>query len=160
MSAAAATDEVTAALEAVTERLHTACLTMAVLDGDGPRGYYSTWPRYKLTWWDPGNEDSKLSAADITRRLIAPPGFSPTPKQVDDALPALMLIEGLTRKHHLTLRLRAHQLWYGEHAAADEPYAFWRGGWRMIGVCCGVSHEKARRLHWQCVVKAFERSAA
>jgi hypothetical protein len=159
LNAASSTGGVTAELEAVMERLHRACLTMACLPADGPRGFYSTWPRYKLTWWDPGNEDSKLSAADITRRFIAPPHFTPTPKEVDDCLPALALLDGLGWLHRRVLRLRAHQLWYGEHAGADEEYAHWRGGWRMIGAECGVSHEMARRLHWQCVVKAFERSA-
>lgn len=164
MSAAATTQRFDASkLDAMLERLHAACLTMAVLSGDGPKGYPSGgsmsrmgWAEMRREWWDAGNEASMISPADITRRLIAPPNFFPTPKQVDDALPALELLHGLTRKHHFVLRLRAHQLWYGEHAYADEPMAFWRGGWRMIGQCAGISHEKARTMHWQCVRTAFE----
>lgn len=157
----AAADE----LSAMMERLHAACLTMAVLSGDGPKGFPSgtsmsrlSWAEMQREWWDAGNEASMLSPTDITRRLIAPPNFYPTPKQVDDALPALELLKGLSRKHYFVLRLRAHQEWYGHHAAADEPMAFWRGGWRMIGQCAGVSHEKARTLHWQCVRTAFEKA--
>lgn len=158
MSAAASTAAIGAEIEAIMERLHVAALTAACLPADGPRGFYSTWPRYKHTWWDEGNEVSKLSAADITRRLIAPPRFYPTPRQIDDCLPALALLDGLTSNHHRCVRLRAHQLWYGEHARADEDFAHWRGGWRMIGAELGVSHTWAKRLHWESVVKAFERS--
>jgi len=147
------------------ERLHDACLTMAVLSGDGPKGFPSGtsmsrlgWAEFQREWWDAGNEASMLSAADIARRLIAPPSFYPTPKQVDDALPALELLKGLNWQPRLVLRLRAHQEWYGRHAYADEELAFWRGGWRMIGQCIGSSHEKARTLHWQCVRTAFEAS--
>ncbi len=163
MSAATTTDRLDAAeLDAMMARLHTACLTMAVLSGDGPKGYPSatslsrlSWANMQRDWWDAGNEASMLSAADISRRLIAPPNFYPTPKQVDDALPALLLLQGLSGMHLRVLRLRAHQLWYGEHAYADEPMAFWRGGWRMIGEVCGISYEKARTMHWRCVRTAF-----
>lgn len=147
------------ALLAMRDRLHTAALTAACLPADGPKGPYTLWPRYKLTWWDPGNEDSKLSGADITRRLIAPPRFVPSPKEVDACLPTLALLEGLSPLHHKAIRLRAHQLWYGEHVAADDPdYAHWRGGWRAIGKMCGVSYETARSYHMDAVSHAFEKS--
>lgn len=168
MNAAAKTERLDAAeLDAMMTRLHDACLTMAVLAGDGPKGFPSGtsmsrlgWAEMRREWWDAGNEASMLSPADIARRLIAPPNFYPTPKQVDDALPALELLHGLTWKPRFVLRLRAHQLWYGEHAYADEEFAFWRGGWRMIGDMCGFSHEKARTLHWQCVTTAFVASVS
>ncbi len=163
MNAAVKTERFDAALlGAMMERLHTACLTMAVLSGDGPKGYPSggsmsrmSWASMQREWWDAGNEASMLSASDIARRLIAPPNFYPTPKQVDDALPALELLKGVRWLPRFVLRLRAHQQWYGQHAYADEPFAFWRGGWRMIGDCAGVSHERARTLHWQCITTAF-----
>jgi len=163
------------------ERLHTACLTMNVLSGDGPKGFPSgtsmsrkSWAEFQREWWDAGNEASQLSGADIARRLIAAPPFAATPKQVDDALPALELLKGLSRDHYRVLRLRAHQEWYGEHAYADEPTAFWRGGWRLIGSLFrytdGVdedgqpkqrrrSGEWARTKHWQCVTTAFVANA-
>lgn len=150
--------DVTAEIEALTARLHRACLTVAALPADGPKGFYSLWPRYKLTWWDAEDFGSHRTDAAVTRRLIAPPRFAPTPKEIDDCLPALQLLEGLPRLHRRVLMLRAHQLWYGEHAAADEEYAHWRGGWRMIGRACGVSHEKARRAHWEAIRHAYERN--
>lgn len=148
---------VTAELAAMVDRLHAAALTVECLPADGPKGTYSLWPRYRLTWWDPGNEDSKLSGEDITRRLIAPPRFMPTARQIDDCLPALALMEGATKDQWRVVSMRAHQLWYGIHAAADEDFAHWRGGWRRIGQCIGISHEKARGLHSDAIRQALEK---
>lgn len=150
----------TADVLAMMERLHTAALTVACLPSDGPKGFFSTWPRYKLDWWDAEDWGSQRTDQAVTARLIAPPRFAPTPQQVDDCLPALALLDGLQPLHRRVIRLRAHQLWYGEHAAADEDYAHWRGGWRMIGKACGVSHERARGAHRDAVLHAFARSTA
>lgn len=144
-----------AEIEALTERLHTACLTVQTFPPDGPRGFYSLWPRYKLDWWDAEDFGSQRTDEAVTRRLIAPPGFVPTPTQVDDCLPALALLDGLPRLNKRAVSLRAHQLWYGKHAAADEAYAHWRGGWRMIGKALGVHMEIARRAHWKAVRTAY-----
>lgn len=137
----------TDALDAVTQRLHDACLTVACLPPDGPRGFFSTWPAYRLEWWDEGNEASKLSDADIARRLLKPPRFTPTPRQVDDCLPALALLDGVTRTERRVVAARAVQLWNDLD-----------GGWRAVGRACGVSHTAARRLHWSAMLLALARS--
>lgn len=132
----------------IISRLHTACLTIQALPGDGPKGPYTLWPLYRHTWWDEGNEASKLSAADITRRLIAPPQFYPTAKQIDDCLPALALLDGVEPIQRRVVSARAHQLWY------DIP-----GGWRAIAADCGVSnHVKAQRLYLRAISHAVERA--
>jgi hypothetical protein len=150
--------------EAMQARLHRACLTIAALPSDGPKGFFSTWPRYKLDWWDAEDWGSQRTDRAVTQRLISPPRFSPTPAEVDDCLPALSLLDAepssprQARKFALyrrVLALRAHQLWYGEHAGADERYAHWRGGWRMIGETCGVSHITARHAHREAVNRAI-----
>lgn len=155
--------DITAELGALIDRLHTACLTESRMRSDGPQGLPSRWSAARLEWakkhweWmDHGNEASMLSDADIARRMVAPPDFYPTPQQVDDWLPTMDLLRGVRWTARYVLRLRAHQLWYGWHAAADEAYAHWRGGWRAIGEMAGVSHERARQAHWEAVVSAYE----
>lgn len=136
-------------IEAVTDRIHAACLTVCVLPSDGPRGFFSTWPAYRLDWWDEGNEASKLSDSDIARRLLKPPRFVASPKQIDDCLPALRLLDGLSRTERRVIASRASQLWND----AD-------GGWRAVGRTAGVSHTTARRLHWGAMVLALARSVS
>jgi len=135
------------ALSDVESRLHTACLTDAVQKGDGPRGFFSTWPAYRHTWWDSGNELSKLTEADIARRLISAPRFVPTGRQIDECLPTLALMDGIPSAERDVVYLRAHQLWYG-----------FRGGWRRIGRDLGVSHSVAISRHYNITLYAFERS--
>lgn len=129
----------------VINRLHTACLTVQCLPDDGPRGVYTLWPAYRHTWWDEGNEASKLSAADITRRLISAPRFCPTARQIDECLPTLALLDGGRPIWRRILSARAHQLWY------DIP-----GGWRAIGADCGINHVKAQREHLRAISHALE----
>lgn len=148
--------DTTAALEAIEARLHRACLTLECLPGDGPRGVYSLWPRYKLTFYDAEEAGSYRGDAVITSRFIRPPGFAPTPAEVDDCLPALALMDGLSNTHRLVVRLRAHQEWYGLHAGSEEDYAHWRGGWRAIGAMSGMHFTHAARLHWAAIVYAYE----
>lgn len=137
--------DLVASKAALIERLHTACLTVQCLPNDGPKGTYTLWPRYRHTWWDEGNENSKLSAADITRRLIAPPKFYADAKQIDDCLPALALLDGVPSLWRRIVSARAHQLWY------DAP-----GGWRAIGADCGVSHKTARVSYLRAISHAFD----
>lgn len=143
---------------AIIDRIHTACLTVTTLPPDGPKGPYSLWPSYRHSWWDEGNEISKLSAADITRRLISPPEFVATPRQIDDCLPALALLDGEEALTRRVVALRALQLWYGKHAAADdERWAHLRGGWRGIGDLVGLAHKNARRRHREAMLRALDR---
>jgi len=141
--------------DAMERRLHDACLTIAALPGDGPKSFFSTWPRYKLEWWDAEEWGSHRTDAAVTARLISPARFTPTPAQVDDCLPALALLDGQPRLHRRVLMLRAQQQWYGQHAAADEAYAHWRGGWRMIGEQLGISHWLARASHRKTIRAAI-----
>lgn len=127
------------------DRLHTACLTIQSLPGDGPKGTYTLWPSYRHTWWDEGNENSKLSAADITRRLIRAPRFYATAKQIDACLPTLALLDGCDPSWRRIVSARAHQLWY------DAP-----GGWRAIGADCGCSHKTARINYLKAISYAFD----
>jgi hypothetical protein len=130
----------------IINRLHAAALTIQALPGDGPKGPYTLWPAYRHTWWDEGNEASKLSAADITRRLIEAPRFYPTPKQIDDCLPTLALLDGGEPIWRRIVSARAHQLWY------DEP-----GGWRGIAAACNVNNPvKALRLYSRAISYALK----
>lgn len=141
--------------DAMQHRLHRACLTIACLPGDGPKAFFSTWPRYKLDWYDAEEWGSQRTDAAVTARLIAPPAFTPTPAEIDDCLPALALLDGAPKLHRQVLMLRAHQDWFGTHAKADERYAHWRGGWRAIGEALGVSHWLARAIHRKTVREAI-----
>lgn len=129
----------------VINRLHAACLTVQCLSDDGPRPPYTLWPAYRHTWWDEGNENSKLSAADITRRLISAPRFFPSGKQIDDCLPALALLDGGRPIWRRIVSARAHQLWYDLE-----------GGWRAIGADCGLSHTKARMGYLRAISHALD----
>lgn len=144
---------------ALMDRIHTACLTVSTFDRAGPRGFFSTWPAYKLDWYDIEEFGAVRMPEAVVKRLIAPPRFYPTAKQIDDALPALQLLDGgADRRQRKIIRLRAFQLWYGEHVDADdEEFAHWRGGWRAIGALAGCSHTSARTLHAQAMSYAFER---
>jgi hypothetical protein len=142
------------ALNAIMERVHIAALTIEAHPGDGPKGFFTTWPAYRHIWWDEGNELSKRSDADIARRFLAPPRFYPTARQIDDCLPALALLDGFAPSSGASagqarriINRRAHQLWYGEH-----------GGWLAIGADCGVSHTTARKIHWSAMVYALDAS--
>jgi hypothetical protein len=136
-------------IDVVMARVHRACLTVARLPGDGPRGFFSTWPAYRQSWWDWGNEESRLSDADIARRLLRPPPFVPTAQEIDDCLPALDLLRCVSRPMRIVVSAYAVQEWYAL-----------KGGWRAIGRAAGVSHTTARRLHWQATCIAVERAAA
>lgn len=143
---------------ALIDRIHYACLTIASDVAPAPRGYFSTWPAYRLDWYDLEIMGSTRSDEAITRGLISAPKFVPTAKQIDDALPALALLDGISKRHRKVVRLRALQLWYGMHIDADdEDFAQWRGGWRGIGKLAGVSHTTARAFHAQAMSYAFER---
>lgn len=150
--------------DAMQHRLHRACLTVACLPSDGPKSFFSTWPRYKLDWWDAEEWGSHRTDGAVTARLISPPRFTPTPAEIDDCLPALSLLNDTPTGPRLAfkfklfrgvLMLRAHQLWYGEHAKADERFAYLRGGWRMIADEFGVSHVTARSAHNEAVRRAI-----
>lgn len=145
----APSDADTAELLALMDRLHTACLTVACLPADGPKGLYSLWPRYKLVWWDAEEHGAYRTDAAITAGLIAPPPFTPTPAQVDDCLPALALLDGLPSLNRRILSMRAHQLWAG------------RESWRRIARHVGLSHpQKALRIHKDTVEHAFRANHA
>lgn len=128
------------ALAALIERIHTACLTVECMPPDGPDGYFSTWPRYKLTWWDAEEHGSHRTDAAVTAGLIRAPQFAPTPRQVSDCLPALTLLDGVPSRWRRVVSARAHQDWYG-----------WPGGWRAIGADCSCSHKTAR-LWYICAI--------
>ena len=143
--ASAAAIDLAAVKAELISRLHIAALTIQALPGDGPKGPYTLWPAYRHTWWDEGNEASKLSAADITRRLITPPRFFPTARQIDDCLPTLALLDGGRPIWRRIVSARAHQEWY------DLP-----GGWRAIGADCGITHDRARKGYLRAVSHALE----
>lgn len=151
----------TDAMIALIDRVHRAALTVATLPPAGPKGLYTLWPAYRLDWWDEGNEVSKLTSADITRRLISPPQFIPTPREIDDCLPALSLLNGVGKLPRRIIRSRAIQIWYGEHVAADdERYAHLRGGWRAVGAMSRCSHTTARKIHYAAMCYALNRQVS
>lgn len=140
------------------DRIHTACLTVGTLPPGGPRGFFSTWPAYKLDWYDAEEFGFQRTDESITKRLIQPPRFFATPKQIDDCLPALALLNGVTPLERRCVRYRATQLWYGEHVdASDEAFAHLRGGWRAIGRLARCSHTTARNSHKSAMLYALRR---
>ena len=140
-------------------RIHRACLTVLTLPPAGPRGTYSLWPAYRHSWWDEGNEVSKLTAADITRRFIAAPRFVPTAREIDDCLPTLALMNGTPKRWKAVVRWRAVQLWYGKHISADdEDFAHLRGGWRGIARLTRCSHTTAQNNHRDAMLYAWGRA--
>lgn len=136
-------------LEAMTARLWAASLTIRMQPDGAPRGAFNAWPVYRAEWWDAGAEISKRSDADIARRFLALPRFTPTPAQVSDCLDALALLDGVTALEREIMTAAAVFDWYQL-----------RGGWRRIGRQCGISHTSARRLHWGCIVLAYTRQEA
>lgn len=151
-------NELTAQKAALIDRLHTACLTIASDVAPAPRGYFSTWPAYRLDFYDWETMGDTRSDESVTRGLISAPRFFPNAKQIDDALPALRLLDGSPKRQKTALRLRALQGWYGKHIRADdEEFAHWRGGWRGIGRLMRCTHTTAQTLHAQAVSYAFSR---
>ncbi|HWA22311.1 MAG TPA: hypothetical protein VG735_07955 [Caulobacterales bacterium] len=138
-----------AAMAEFIDRMHAACLTVNCLPGDGPKGFFSTWPAYRHTWWDWGNEVSMRSDADIARRLLTPPDFTPTPRQVTECLPLLALLNGVERETRMIIAMRAKQEWW---MASGLP-AF--GGWRAIASVVGKSDWTCRNYHYETMRKAF-----
>lgn len=150
--------ELTAQKAELIDRLHTACLTVASDVAPAPRGYFSTWPAYRLDFYDLEILGSTRSDESVTAGLIRAPRFYPTAKQIDDALPALALLEGSTKKQKTAVRLRALQGWYGKHIEADDDeFAMWRGGWRGIAKLMRTTHTTAQAFHAQAISYAFER---
>lgn len=152
-------DELARKKAALIERLHIACLTIASDTKPAPRGFFSTWPAYRLEFYDLEIMGSTRSDEAVTKGLISAPKFYPTAKQIDDALPALALLDGSEKRQKTAVRLRALQLWYGKHIDADDDeFAHWRGGWRGIGRLMRTSHTSAQAFHAQAISYAFERS--
>lgn len=152
-------EQLTAAKAALVDRIHTACLTVASMPKAGPRAFFSTWPAHKLEWWDAEDFGSQRTQEAVTRALIQPPRFYPTAKQIDDALPALELLDGgADQRQRRIIRLRAQQLWYGHHVSpCDERYGHLSGGWRGIGALCRCTHTTARTQHAKAISYAFSR---
>lgn len=126
----------------LTERIHAACLTVSSFRGDGPVGLFSTWPAYRHTWWDHGAHF--FSDEEITAALLTVPRFSPTPTQIDDCLPMLDLLTGISWYERALIVTRASM-----------EYRQARGGWRAIGAMYGTSHRAARKTHYDAMLLAF-----
>lgn len=154
-------------LGAIVERVHRACLTVGTLPKDGPRGLYTTWPLFKLDWFDAEEFGAERMPSAVAERLIQPARFAASPREIDDCLPALALLDGYTPPPHIggdvrlarrVIAFRAHQLWYGEHAKADERYSHYRGGWRGIGARFRCSATTARNIHFDAMTYALRKS--
>jgi hypothetical protein len=161
------TDEELVALKAQTiERVHLACLTINTLPSGGPRGFFTTWPLFKLDWYDLEEFGAERMPEAVATRFIQPPRFVATAKQIDDCLVALSLLDGFqsngtiggdVRLARRVIRHRAAQLWYGQHVKAGEAFEHYRGGWRGIGRLSRCSHTTARKIHAAAMHYAFER---
>lgn len=126
-----------AAVVYMTARLHRAVLVMSMQPSDAPGGGFSLWPAYAGEWWDEGFEGSKLSDADLVRRIEAWGDAVPRPEpgEVDEADATLALLQGADRRAWRVMIARAWQAHRG------------RTSWRAIGRRVGVSHTMAARLH-------------
>lgn len=146
-------------IAALTERIHRACLTVAHDRAVGPRGFFSTWPAYRLDWWDAEDFGDQRTDEAITKRLIRPPRFVASAKEIDDALPALQLLAGLEKRHWQVVALKALQGWYGVHLTVDDPaFGVLGRGWRGIGRELNCSHTTAINLHRDAMAHAYARS--
>lgn len=135
------------ALAVFAERIHTACLTVGTFPKAGPRAFFSTWPAYRLEFWDAEEEGRTRQQKEMVERFISAPRFAPTAKQIDDCLPALALLNGATALGRAAITARAFYNWYR-----------FDGGWRLIGDRLGISHTSARTFHNQAINYAYLRS--
>jgi hypothetical protein len=136
---------------AITEsRLHRAMLIMSTQPPVTPGGSFSILPEYRGDWWDEGFEGSRLSDADICRRIEAWGRKVPAPEpgEIDQAERILDLLAGhpSSRRFFRVIQVRAWQ----EHND--------RESWRRAGRMLGVSHVTAARLHLDAVQHALTRS--
>jgi hypothetical protein len=132
------------ALGVMFDRLHRAVLVMATQRGDGPGQSSSMWPAYMGEWWDDGWEGSKLSGADLARRIDAWGADVPKPKpgEIEQSeLTLSYLASPPDKRMHQIIAIRAWQ----EHKGRES----WRKAGKMLKP--PVSHEKARRLHEDAV---------
>lgn len=125
------------------DRLHRASLVMAMQPGDDPSSGYSLMPEKQGEWWDDGYEGSKLSDADICRRIEAWGRLVPKaePGEIDEADRTLALLAGMPNARR-AYRIVAVRAWQEHHN---------RESWRRAGRMLGISHELARRLHHDAV---------
>lgn len=135
------------ALARFADRIHTACLTAGTFPEAGPRGFFSTWPAYRLEFWDAEEEGRTRQQKELVERFISAPRFVPTPKQIDDCLPALELLNGAPKIGRAAVSARAFFNWYR-----------FDGGWRLIGDRLGISHTSARTFHNNAIIYAYRRS--
>lgn len=135
------------ALAFVELRLHRAALVMSTQPADLPGAGFSLWPAYAGEWWDDGFEGSKLSDADVVRRIEQWGDEVPRPEpgEVDEADRTLALLQGIEPRAWRVVISRAWQ----EHRG--------RRSWRSIGRRVGVSHTMAARLHSDAVRHALGR---
>lgn len=135
------------ALAFVELRLHRAALVMSTQPADLPGAGFSLWPEYAGEWWDDGFEGSKLSDADVVRRIEQWGDEVPRPEpgEVDEADRTLALLQGIEPRAWRVVIARAWQ----EHRG--------RRSWRGIGRRVGVSHTMAARLHADAVRHALAR---
>lgn len=126
------------------KRLHTAMLTMSVVDGSGPRGFVTgSVPAHIVEFADRVGEEK-----------ATPPKskFEPTAAQVSDMDRALQLLEGLRPRYLKVVLLRAL---HGFSKECGEP-GDWP--WESIGGMFGLSESWAKSAYDAAIIQAARRS--
>jgi len=127
------------------ERMHAAFLTLNVLPGVGPRANLAGGtPPYIVEFSDRvGAEVEEIRRAQ----------FEPSPAQASDVLPALRLMEGLSRPYHKVVLLRALNE-FAVDKGETEPFP-----WDLIGEeCGGMSGKWAEDAYDAAMVQAARRA--
>lgn len=124
--------------EPLRKRLHDAMLTLGALSSARPGGGGSTMPEYLHTFADKVGWDPEEGPAEVR--------FIPTQAQIDDFLPALELLDGLSPVFTRVLALRA----VGERVGG---FSF-----KAIGERFGRTEVWAKRVYSAVVVLAARRS--
>lgn len=126
------------------KRLHTAMLTMSVVDGSGPRGFVTgSVPAHIVEFAD------RVGA----EKVEAPrPRFKPTAGEVSDMDKALQLLEGLLPVYFKVVLLRAlHEFSKECGEPGDWP-------WESIGAMFGMSESWAKSAYGSAIVQAARRA--
>lgn len=123
--------------EPLIKRLHDAMLTLGALSADRMGGG-STWPEYVHTFADRVGWDAEVATPQVR--------FKPTSAQLDDFLPTMALLEGLSPAFTKVLALRA----VGEKVGGFS-YA-------VIGERFGRPEAWARRVYAAVVILAARRA--
>jgi hypothetical protein len=129
---------------AVIERLHTAMLTLNVMQGAGPLGLRAAGvPQHIVEFSDRVGEEAQEAPR---------PRFKPTAAEVSDMPHALALLDGLRKPYYTVVKLRALETFARENGESS-PWP-----WERIGALFGLSAYWAQDVYDAAIVQACRRA--